>query len=140
MGIPHQWFLFVSGLSSYAGIPLLFAGIAMIELLYVGIVLFVLSIVATSIHAKKFGPKDSPPKDSKHFCVIDLRYELEYFYKVFYDKETLGLLDIWKYKYDNTSALNHKRQDGKYGIDGQGNFVEKASDHWAHYENVEPAL
>jgi hypothetical protein len=136
MGIPHQWFLFVYGLSFYAGIALMFAGISIIELLYVGIVLFVLSIVAAIIYSRKFGPNDSPPKDAKHFCVIDLRYKLEYFYKVFYDKKTLELLDIWKYEYDNTSALNHKRQDGKYGIDQQGNFVERASDHWKHIENV----
>ncbi len=138
MGRPHQWLLLFGVIGFFVSLPLLFAGIAMIELLYVGIVLFVLSIVAMIIYSQKFGSEDA-----KHFCVMDLRIQPKHFYKVFYSGSNVSptLVKIWKYKYDDSFALNHQKEEGEFVFNEQGYIVpgephDPSEDPFAHSVNA----
>jgi hypothetical protein len=134
MGMPHQWLRLFGVIGFFVSLPLMLAGFAMIELLYVGIVLFVLSILAMIIYSQKFGSKDNLPRNSKHFCVMDLRIKPDHFYKVFYSGSDVSptLVKIWKYKYDNSFALNHQKEEGDFMFNEQGNIVPELKNPPAH--------
>jgi hypothetical protein len=125
MGEPYRWIVYFSVISLISGIGLMIAGYYMVELLYAGAVLLALSILAIMVYQQKFSPQEPNKLFTGHFCVMDLTKPTHY-YQVFYlqneEKGRPELATIWKFKYDNTLLLNHKREGGDYYIDGNGNI------------------
>jgi hypothetical protein len=86
------------------------------------------------IYSQKFGSEDA-----KHFCVMDLRPKPDHFYKVFYSGSDVSpkLDKIWRYKYDDSFALNHQKEEGEFTFSRQGYIVpdephDPSEDPFAH--------
>jgi hypothetical protein len=137
MRMTNKWKVWGFISTFVGGIVLMLAGIAMIELLYIGLALVLSCIIVWVVYKYRSYPRK--PYDGQ-FCIMNLendQNDQNVFYEVYYSTrnevynekqfEFLAVVTIWKYKFDNLSSWTYSRVDGEFEFKKGGAIDKKCT-------------